>query len=399
MSRPSLFAQVDAVQINARKLIQSPRCWNPGLFRYAGRLWMSYRYHLDEPSGRCATAIQRLDEKTLQPIGRGQRIVFPNDNGTQHYEDARLFCFRGEPYLSVTEMTGYQPGVDYSCQVKLARLQLVGASNWKVRDYLTPQHGNNDGAAKEKNWIFFESGKKLWFIYQDSQHHEVCRLDGDKVVETHETPAAAWPWGQVRGGCPPIELAGKLYCVFHSSIATEDPPHFVRYYAGVYEMEAKAPFRILRVSRQPLMCGSEADGHRVDPRYTAGWKPYVVFPGGIVDQGAGQLVSVGVNDWACAVAKIRIQDVPMGAPDGSDVQPRYFTRPNGTVAIPVLGRETREYLTWRVPRQGFGCSAGAGFMEVTNPMWAEEVASQPGVAEINGAEYAAAMRAASLAYR
>lgn len=396
MSRPSLFEQVDGVLVGPQKLIPSPRCWNPGLFRYAGRLWMSYRYHLNEPSGRCATAIQRLDEKTLQPVGRGRRVMFPNDNGSQHYEDARLFSFRGEPYMSVTEMTGYRPGVDYSCQIKYARLRLVG-EKWTVREYLTPRHGNNDGSAKEKNWIFFEADRQLWFIYQDGGKHEVCRVEGEQVVETIETPAAVWPWGQVRGGSPPIELGGKLYCVFHSSIATEEPPHYVRYYAGVYEMEAKAPFRILRVSRGPLMCGSEADGHRVDPRYNAGWKPYVVFPGGIVQDGKRQLVSVGVNDWACAVVRLRLQDVEMGLSDGSDAKVRYFRRPNGTIPIRVVGQQqTAEYLNWRVPRGGPGCSVGAGYMELRNPMHAEEVASHRGVQEITAEEYLASARSASL---
>lgn len=387
MSRPSLYEQVPATQINPAKLIPSPRCWNPGMFRHAGKLWMSYRYHLDEPGGRCATAIQQINEKTLQPIGRGQRILFPGDSGTQHYEDARLFVYRGEPHISLTEMTGYQPGVDYFCQVKYARL-ILRSGRWSAKEYCIPKFGLNSGTAKEKNWIFFESGKRLFFIYQDSAEHVICLVERDRIIEEFRTPAAIWPWGEIRGGTPPIEMAGKLYCVFHSSIPTEDAPHYVRYYAGVYCMEAKPPFRILSISRRPLMVGSEADGHRVDPRYVEGWKPYVVFPGGIVADGKDQLVSVGVNDWACAVVRLRLRDIEMCAPDGSDAAPRYFTRANGTIPIRVIGRQqSAEYLNWRMPRAGLGCSAGAGFMEVRNPMWAEEVSSHQGVTEITDQKF------------
>jgi hypothetical protein len=105
--KPSLFRQVEAVKIEGREMLPSPRHWNCGLIRYKDRLWLSYRFHLKEHAGRCATAIVQLDDKTLQPVGRSDHLLLSGPVGTEHHEDARLFLFKGEVYLSYTEMRGH----------------------------------------------------------------------------------------------------------------------------------------------------------------------------------------------------------------------------------------------------------------------------------------------------
>lgn len=358
------------------------------MFRYRDRLWLSFRYHLMAESGRCQTAIVELDQATLQPIGASQRIVLTGPKGNEHHEDARLFTYLGEPYLSLTEMTGYKAGVDYSCQMRYAKLHLQG-NRWKCLSVWTPNIGVNHQRAKEKNWIFFEDAGHLRVIYRDDPDHAVYLVNGEHGGEQHVTPAAKWPWGPIRGGTPPVRLDdGNLLVIFHSSVPSENPPHFVRYYAGAYVMQGVAPFRILKISRRPLMAGSEADGHKVDPRYVEGWKPYVVFPCGLVRLGEDLLISLGVNDWQCAVARVPLASLDLVAADGSDSSARYFTRRNGTVPVRVVDQDRQaQFLPWLVPRPGPGCSVGDGYMELTNPRMAEEVAESEHVQELTKAEY------------
>lgn len=362
------------------------------MIRYKDRLWLAYRYHQAEFAGRCATAIIELDEKTLQPKGRTQRIPLTGATGTEHHEDARLFLIGGEPHVSFSEMRGYRPGIDYTCVLKYARLKLQGTV-WKVVDTWLPAYGRNDGRSKEKNWVFFEHDNAVHAVYAGSPEHIVLRLEGDRVTKVYQAPAPVWHFGTVRGGTPPIRQPDGTYmAIFHSSIHTEVAPHFVRYYAAAYTFEGQPPFAPLRISTKPLMVGSEADGHQVDPRYVEGWKPYVVFPCGIVEQHPGSpadgwLVSLGVNDWQCAVARLRADQLHLGAANGTDIPPRYFKRDNGTLPIHVFNDGGRKkILEWMVPRNRYGM-VGVGYMVCPNPREAQEVAEFPSVEEIGFAEY------------
>lgn len=385
--KPSIFKQVAAVPVTGRELKESPRHWNCGLLRYKDKLWMSYRYHLKNAGGRCATAIVELSPTTYQPISVSQHLALSGPTGDEHHEDARLFIFRGEPHISFTEMRGYKPGVDYTCVIRYAKLKLRG-NRWIVVDVFQPRWASNDGRGKEKNWVFFEHEGILHAVYSGGPNQIVLSLDGERIVDTYTQPGAVWSWGTVRGGTTPImQPDGTFLTIFHSSLPTEMPPHFVRYYAGAYTFSAKPPFTPIRVSMKPLMAGSEEDGHQVDPRYVAGWKPYVVFPCGIVSDGDRYLISIGVNDWQCAIAQMRSDQFHLMAADGSEKPVRYFRRENGSVPVRILGLDMRtRYLPWNRPRAS-GVVAGAGFMACDDARDAQEVSEHPGVEEITSGEY------------
>lgn len=395
MSKPSVFKQLNSFPVQGSELIPSPRHWNCGLIDYSNRLWMSYRYHRDDRSGRCATAIVELDRKTLIPKNNGQRIPFNESHGDEHHEDARLFKFGGDIYVSWTMMQGYRPGVDYTCVMKYAKLKLA-KNKWSVIEEWQPRYGNNTGFSKEKNWVFFEHDKALYCIYATDPEHVVLRIEGDKVVEEIKTPGPIWQWGHVRGGTPPVDLGdGRMMCLFHSSIPTEEPPHFVRYYAAAYTFEKKPPFRILQISEQPVMSGSEEDGHKVDPRYVQGWKPYVVFPCGLVPDGDGWLVSFGVNDWQCAVGRLTMSQLMLGAADGSSFAPRYFKTANGTMPIRYIDAHQKPvFINWEIYKKPGVAVAGAGYLQLSKAREAVEVSEYPGVVEIDSGEYSSAIKLA-----
>lgn len=395
--KPSITAQVDATIIKPTRLMKSPRHWNAGLFYYGDRLWMSYRYHRNLPDSRCGLAMVEINPKTLQPKSDSQALKIPEGQICAHHEDARLFMYNGEPYISYTEMSGYQPGVNYSCSMKYSRLALKGGK-WKVTETWHPQYGQNDGNSKEKNWVFFEEGGKLYCIYADQPNHIVLEIEGERVVKEFVSPAPSWSWGQVRGGASPLRMGDEFIHFFHSSLPTETPPHYVRYYAGAYTFSAKPPFAPIKITRRPLMVGSERDSHRVDPRYTAGWKPYVVFPCGMIKSDGGFLVSLGVNDWACAIARMPLTFDWVDA-FGRDRVDRYFTTANGSMPVRLLGVNagphnmgSSQYLNWRMGAPGAGCAPGQGYMKVSDARVAEELVDLPYVKEISAAEYTAGVR-------
>jgi predicted GH43/DUF377 family glycosyl hydrolase len=394
--KPSVFTQLEhCTPVGTRLLKPSPRVWNPGLMRYKDRLWMCYRYHLREADGRCATAITEMDPKTLQPMGPSQRLAFEGPTGTEHHEDARLFLFGGQPYISYTEMRGYRPGVDYVCVMRYAQLRMRGAK-WEIVDEWQPEYGSNNGRAKEKNWVFFEHDHAIHCVYADSPKHIVLRLEGEKVVQIYESPGASWHFGPMRGGTNPVRMAdGNFLAIFHSSVPSELPPAYVRYYGAAMTFAGKPPFEPLQISTKPIMVGSEVDGHQVDPRYVAGWKPFVTFPAGLVEDGDGWLCSIGVNDWQCAVARLRLPQLLLGAADGTDVPPRYFKRANGSIPVLVMGEHgRRQPVEWIVPRTRNGMTS-PGFMMLTNQRQAQEVSEFVGVEEVGASAYEAAILALS----
>lgn len=390
--KPSVYLQLDATQVTGPYLKPSPRHWNPGLLRYKGRLWSSVRYHLGvEHGSRCATSMVALDCVSLQPTAPSQHLNLPATIGDEHFEDARLFLFRGEPHISFTQMTGYRPGVNYQCHIRYARLKLHG-NRWLIEEVFHPQYGLNSGSAKEKNWVFFEHDGALHVIYQDTPVRKILRLEGSKVVDEYDSDAAEWPWGLIRGGTPPIPFGdGKMMAVFHSSVATEDAPHYVRYYGAAYVFEDRPPFKLLQVSARPIMVGSEVDGHGMDPRYPEGWKPYVVFPCGLVQDGPNWLVSLGVNDWQCAIGRITPAQLNLISPDRSDAPVRYFTTANGSRPAKLIGNDgIPQWLQWEIPVANLRGMAPTGYFATRDGREAEALADLPLTAEIDEAQYLAA---------
>lgn len=390
----SIYAQLKAVAIPGRLLVDSPRHWNNGLLRYKDKLWMAYRFHRKVADSRCGVAMVQLNPKLL-PTSKGQMLDLDAPSNSEHHEDARLFIFRGEPYISYTEMSGYIPGRDYSCVMKYARLRLR-RGKWEVLETFQPRYGFNNGLHKEKNWIFFERDGALFCIYRSAGNHVVVQVEGERIVKEFYSDSPFWEWGDIRGGTPPVDLGdGNMLAIFHSSVPTEIAPHFVRYHAGAYTFKSAPPFEVTSISSHPVLTGSEEDGHKVDPRYVAGWKPYVVFPCGLVDDEDGFLVSFGVNDWQCAIGRLRREDLHLGSVRGTEMPPRFFSTSNPGFPVATLmgpGYDMRPVFTdWEVFSTGTGHGGPApGYMRTTSARIAHDIAGAEGVREISGTEYEAA---------
>jgi hypothetical protein len=135
--------------------------------------------------------------------------------------------------------------------------------------------------------------------------HVVVRLNGrlgfeQQYVTDEFNPL--WKFGEVRGGTNPILADGLYWTFFHSSLPWINGKR--RYYMGAYAFEAKAPFRIARMTTMPILTGTNQQDW---------WPglPAVVFPcGAFFDNVRSQfVVSYGINDVDCGYIKIPLSDM------------------------------------------------------------------------------------------
>jgi predicted GH43/DUF377 family glycosyl hydrolase len=140
-------------------------------------------------------------------------------------------------------------------------------------------------ASWEKNHVYFEHDRRLYFIYSVSPH-VVLEVEDDKVISRHETPTETeWDSGHMRGGCSPVLHRGKFYHFFHG---TAERAGGRLYSLGCAVFEAAPPFRILRITHAPLDEG--------DPATNPGKGADVIFPGGAVFLNGQWMIAMGVHD-------------------------------------------------------------------------------------------------------
>jgi hypothetical protein len=282
--------QVEALPLDTSKL--PPFAYNPSIAKINGRLYMSYRYHFAGDARTRLGMATIVDGVATDP----KDLEFADQPGGNSLEDARLFRFHGETSLSWVEATlaDGQFVKQPTCVVKYGQIE-----SGKVGRAHQVKVGSNDGSRMEKNWCFFESDENLFAVYFSEPEHVVLQIQGDAIINEYKTPAARWPYGMLRGGSI-VHHDGKLLRFFHSR--TDIGPGRVesRYYVGACLMEYRPPFKVLAVSKKPIIFGSEL------PRYPIHhFKENVAFPTGAMAEGDAFLVSLGINDAACALVRIK----------------------------------------------------------------------------------------------
>ena len=154
----------------------------------------------------------------------------------------------------------------------------------------------------EKNWVFFSlpvegswGGYRLFAVYSIKPHIvlEFNPLTGDILEEFRTETPHPWTGGHLRGGCSPVRVGDEFYHFFHGRIGEH---YDTIYNTGVYAFEATPPFRVTRMTRNPIQWAN--------PLTRAGNTASVVFPCGAVyvpgitadGHDSKWLVSEGVND-------------------------------------------------------------------------------------------------------
>lgn len=171
--------------------------------------------------------------------------------------------------------------------------------DWNFIDAYQPNYGFNGfedypvEGHQEKNWLWFHDGKDWFFVYSFAPHAVV--QPGSMEVHETKAPTHLWPYGEIRGGTPPIRVGDEYITLFHSSLPWSGKQK--QYFMGCYAFEAKAPFRVTRITPVAILTGSEEDSRTLGG-------PLVVFPCGALFEHDEWKVVFGVNDETCAYIKI-----------------------------------------------------------------------------------------------
>jgi predicted GH43/DUF377 family glycosyl hydrolase len=224
----------------------------------------------------------------------------------EHFEDPRVIYHNGLTYISACNFVVVNDGRGWTGAHQTLNIirSTVWNRFWQVDTRIDPIYRNNGARigkdnGMEKNWLWFFHNDQLHMVYQ-ADPHIVARftLDGvfDTEYKTEPEHPIKWDYGIIRGGTPPVRIGSEYLTFFHSSLPTNDKFHR-RYYMGAYAFEAKEPFRITRITPEPLLAGSQQD------KWGEG-KPLVVFPCGSRYKDGTWLVTMGINDIESAWIEI-----------------------------------------------------------------------------------------------
>jgi beta-1,4-mannooligosaccharide phosphorylase len=260
---------------------------------------------VDRPDGRWLIARKSKHMNSIMAfrlqgdrvVGQGVAVPIAARQDGEHFEDPRAFWHLGRIWLSCCNfMWGpvYTGAHQVLCEIGM---------DWRMirrYDVVYGGNGNHVGGNHrwEKNWLWFFHDGVPHMIYTTLPHVVVQFDEKFNARQQYSTmpKRISWPWGEPRGGTPPVRIGDEYWTFFHSS---SDWKQMVsrRYHMGCYTFSAKPPFAMKRYTQMPILSGSQYD------RF-AHPKPLVVFPcGAILKNGVWQ-ISLGVNDLDCALMEI-----------------------------------------------------------------------------------------------
>lgn len=288
---PKVSDQIETIRPHGPSLMRN--AYNPTIIDHQGKLLMAFRYHEQTASTKLGAAYLTDSGEVLSVWG----IVMPQEGS---FEDPRFFF--SHDTLMLSWVHSKFPGT------MRAVVKYGTYATDQITGEVQPNIGQNDWTATEKNWVFWEHDLKLYCLYRCHPTQQVYEVGA--TGSAWNIPGPRWPYGEIRGGTLPIEYEGKWLRFFHSTLWNDlgVPPW--RYYLGAYLTETTPPFKVVRVSRRPIVYASEIDDYTVAER-TANlfWKTKIVFEGGAVARKDHWLVSVGINDSYCLLLKVRPKDL------------------------------------------------------------------------------------------
>lgn len=185
-------------------------------------------------------------------------------------------------------------------------------------------------ALEQKNWVPFEHEGETMFV-QTMEPHQVVTLRHESLTELTadvlhvSRQQLGWEWGELRGGTPAVLLppsltaAGAvgpdLLAFFHSSrsmrSAHSDGAAVQHYFMGAYTFEANPPFRVTRISREPVFAPGMYDPSHPGLQHKT-YKPIrCVFPTGLLLDATRMEahVTFGKQDFEAWVATMGLEEL------------------------------------------------------------------------------------------
>lgn len=286
--------------------------FNPSIVRWQGSLLMSYRIIPDpKQSYTCYLGVVWLDND-FNVIGEPQILDFrgPYLLSPSRAEDARLIVIDDRLFMV------YDDNVDMMIskggfRVFVAELvldddgQLIISNN----ECLSKFEGESPDR-REKAWVPFDYQGNLLLAYSINPHIIFYPMLGNMeclTIARSET-AILWPWGDLRGGTPAIQIDEDRYLsIFHSSLympsAHSGGEKMTHYFMGAYTFNADLPFGLTHISPEPIIGKNFYNG----PVYKHYWKPIrAVFPCGLILDDRYLWISYGRDDHEIWVVKVDV---------------------------------------------------------------------------------------------
>jgi hypothetical protein len=281
--------------------------FNPALIR-AGQGWlMAYRMILSDQVRRLAMCL--LDDRLRVVPGSvfaiSDHIRFPAADrypSVVHswFADPRLY--RWDDHLFLYWNSGWHEPTNQQF------LHELDPATWSPKGW--PRELTcSDRRPLEKNWVFFQDARRVTYCVYSVTPHRVLRatLDDGEAVRCEEFvrqefALCGYPpcHGGLRGGAPPVFHEGRFWSFVHS---IHDGPDGYRYESAAYCFAGDPPFAPLAEPVATLdLAGQCRSGRRLPQLNPA--VASVEYPCGAAIDGDHWLVSLGVNDERCVIARI-----------------------------------------------------------------------------------------------
>lgn len=160
---------------------------------------------------------------------------------------------------------------------------------------------------KEKNWSPFLFENEIYFVYMVCPFI-VLKLDKQQTRPVKDSPPQEWAGFEIRNGTRAIPYNENEYIVpcHHVKIfekAGENGKDIRYYHIGAYTFSRKKPFRIMRVTKEPILDINEVEGATRECWWLS-VKSKILFERGIEIVGDDIFISFGEQDMRSKVLKI-----------------------------------------------------------------------------------------------
>lgn len=282
--RPPIEQKVESVIVKGLH----PGGYNGAIQQFDGKLVLVYRWHHNpHQPAQTRLAIAELDANLN--VTHNEDLDLNDDNSV---EDGRCFVHEGK--LKMVYVSSRWPSMPWSV-VKVCTL--TKPDHWRASDFSETQPIGIEKQPIEKNFVPFVVDGEAFILYRSRPKQIIYNLGGFQIFESK---SLHYPYGEIRGGCI-IPWEGKLLRFFHCSNRLEMPPTTWRYSIGCVLMELKPPFKMISVSKKPIVWGSEIGGDESARHF----KKNIAIPFGVIQRDDSFFVSIGQNDSACAIVKIK----------------------------------------------------------------------------------------------
>lgn len=277
-------------EVKKTTVFQTDKPWGYNLssVMFNGKPIYAYRYH----SGGWKTKLMICSEGKQFPLQ-----VDPAIENFSH-EDLRAFVFEGKLfgiYTVAAEINGY-----WKCYQAYGEITNDG-DQWRI-GHIQIKYVGNDFSGTTKNWVPWVHDGKINVIYGiRGSDQVVLELDYDRIRVAHNSPAPRWEHGEIRGGVI-LPHGDALLRFFHSR--KDYPDKTICYFVGCALMEAKPPFKTLKVCNAPILYGDD----EFVPNCKH-WKGRVSFALGAIQSGDKNLLSFGHNDCGCRITELSKSDL------------------------------------------------------------------------------------------